>query len=74
MRWLPATITAAFVVAVLLTLYATGPSETASSKACPTASPTTAAAFCTTDINGHVRLARRTNAWERFKRAVTGRP
>jgi hypothetical protein len=68
------TATATLVVALLLTLYATGPSEKASSKRCPATSPTTVAAFCLTDSNGHVRLAHRTNVWERFKGGVTGTP
>jgi hypothetical protein len=74
MRLLLGTAIAAFAVAILLTLYACGPSERASSKRCPAASPTAAAAFCVADSNGHVRLAERTNAWQRFKGAITGSP
>jgi hypothetical protein len=66
--------TATLVIAVVLLLYATGPSRTASSKRCPVAGGTAAAAFCFADSNGHILLARRTNAWERFKGAVTGTP
>jgi hypothetical protein len=61
---------ATLIFVVLLTFYATGPSRTGSGKRCPT----TAVAFCFVDSNGHVTLARRTNAWERFKGAVTGTP
>jgi hypothetical protein len=74
MRSLLGTGTATVVIALLLTLYASGPSQTASSKRCPATNPTAAAAFCFADSNGHLRLARRTNAWERFKGAVTGKP
>ena len=65
---------AMLVVAVLLTLYATGPSRTGSGKQCPAANAPAAAAFCFANSNGHVVLARRTNAWERFKGALTGNP
>jgi hypothetical protein len=61
-------------VAVLLTFYATGPSRTGSGKQCPTANATAAGAFCFANSNGHIVLARRTNAWERFKGALTGNP
>jgi hypothetical protein len=74
MRSLVGAGTATLVLAVLLTLYASGPSQTGSSKRCPATDPTAAAAFCVADDNGHIRLARRTNAWERFKGAVTGKP
>ena len=66
--------TATLVVVLLLTLYASGPSQTGSSKRCPAKDPAAAAAFCFADSNGHIRLARRTNAWERFKGALTGSP
>ena len=65
--------TATLIVVVLLTIYATGPSRTGSGKRCPTRA-VTAATACFVDSNGHVTLARRTNAWERFKGAVTGTP
>ena len=74
MSSLLATAIAAFAAAVLLALYASGPSEHATGKRCPAASATAAAAFCLPDSNGHLRLAQRTNAWERFKGAVTGKP
>jgi hypothetical protein len=75
MRSLLGTGAATLVIAALvLTLYASGPSQTASSKQCPATNPTAVAAFCFADRNGHIRLARRTNAWERFKGALTGRP
>lgn len=74
MRSLLGAGTATFVIALLVSLYASGPSQKASSKRCPATNPTAAAAFCFADSNGHIRLARRTNAWERFKGAVTGTP
>jgi hypothetical protein len=65
---------ATLVAAVLLTFYATGPSRTASGKRCPTPDATAAATFCLVNNNGHLVLARRTNAWERFKGSLTGNP
>jgi hypothetical protein len=59
---------------VVLTLYATGPSRKAGNTVCPAASsPTAAAAFCI--LRGkRAYVAERTNAWQRFKGAITGNP
>jgi hypothetical protein len=65
-------VAAVLVVAVVLTLYATGPSRRASRFEC-TPQATNAGAFCVT--NGkRAYIAERTNAWERFKGAITGKP
>jgi hypothetical protein len=63
------------VVAVVLTLYATGPSRKATHKRCAATTVPAAVAFCIVSPDGeHAWVAKRTNAWERFKGAITGNP
>jgi hypothetical protein len=67
-------VAAVLVVAVVLRLYATGPSRKAGKTVYPASSnPTAAAAFCIVRGN-RAYLAQRTNAWQRFKGAITGNP
>lgn len=68
-------VVAVLLVAAVLTLYATGPSRKASHTRCTAATPTTFVGLCIVDPDGkHAWLARRTNAWQRFKGAITGNP
>jgi hypothetical protein len=68
-------VAAVLVVTVVLTLYATGPSRKASHTGCAATTPTTLVGLCIVDSTGkQAWFARRTNAWERFKGAITGKP
>jgi hypothetical protein len=69
----------AVVVAVLLTLYASGPSIKPSSKVCRLGPNAVADALLAAGsvcvVHGNrAYFAKRTNAWERFKGAITGTP
>jgi hypothetical protein len=71
-------IATVLVVAVVLTLYATGPSWKASTRVCtlganPIANAIGVSSYCIFR-GGKVYIARPTNAWERFKGAITGSP
>jgi hypothetical protein len=69
-------VAAVLVVAVVLTLYATGPTWKATDKTCRTAfaAPSIAAKACTFRSDGTPVAVKRTNAWQRFKGAITGNP
>ena len=71
-----AVVTTVLVVATVLTVYATGPSRKASNRLCLDGSPPqVVAVYCTVDPNkDRFVVAERTNAWERFKGAITGKP
>ena len=73
MKTLVGLVSAGLVVAVILALYLSGPSVEASGATCR--ATTVASTFCMrkpgTDRFVYVK---RTNAWERFKGAITGNP
>jgi hypothetical protein len=67
------------IVAVLLTVYATGPSTKASGKVCNLGPNAIADAIFAAGricvLHGHhAYFTERTNAWERLKGAITGSP
>ena len=74
-RTLLGVVAAVLVVVVVLTLYATGPSKRAGRTRCPATTVTAAIAVCVLSPDGkRAYVAVRTNAWERFRGAITGTP
>jgi hypothetical protein len=70
-------VSAGLVVAVILALYLSGPSVKASGARCRLDSsfgPLQAKVCIRKPGTDHFRYVQRTNAWERFKGAITGNP
>ena len=75
MKTLVGLVSAGLVVAVILALYLSGPSVKASGAPCRSNTAETAATFCIrTPGTDRLAYTKRTNAWERFKGAITGNP